>query len=65
MLIDEVPAHRMRFTIVAASASESLELDSPSVVVLLPAAKRGARVSTDNPKTSGTLSSFPLVPDNE
>lgn len=61
---DEAIAHRARLTHVGASVSDSLELDSGSIVELLRAAERGGRVSTSSPETPGTPSSLSLVPDS-
>lgn len=48
LVSDEVGAHRVRLTDVVASASESLKLDVQSILDLLHATERRARVSQVN-----------------
>lgn len=64
LVCDEVPAHRVRFTNVVASACDSMKMDSRSILELLRAAEPKIRVSTADQETLGTPSSRPQVPGN-
>lgn len=61
----EVTAHRATLRDVVPSASDSLEMDSQSILELLSAAGRVDRVSTACPEESGTRSLVSRFPAND
>lgn len=60
-----VAAYCPWLTDVVSLLSDSLEMDSSSIVELLRAVEGGIRRSTANPETSGTPSFMPEVPSND
>lgn len=65
MISGEVASHRAKLSNVVVPESDSLNLDSQSIVELLLAAERVGRVYTAISERSGTTPSIPLVPAND